>query len=119
MFEIEHFKIFRKGFCYKNENHEVFWDWDYILQIGDSIIPCNPSFKLNESYLKEYDIVLSTSSLSVLIAWLSKQFEYDVKCESESNLYEFIYHYFYGLFCNFFKDVIHKMQLDIDELEKL
>ena len=119
MFEIEHIKIFKKYKSGFNSKHEKVWISDYILQIGDSLLPCNCPYKVTDDYLKEFDLLLSTSSLSVLISWLTKFLAQEDKTFAEENLCEFLFHYFYSLFQNFFKDVIDKMKLDIEELEKL
>ena len=120
MFEIEHIKIFKRESIYLNGDREYVYGEDYLLQIGDSFLPT--SFNSEEYIhpdLSKYEILLSTSSLSVLISWLVKYYDYQNSSDSKKTLYEFIYHYFYALFCDFFKDLIDKMEFDIHELEKL
>ena len=119
MFEIAHIKIFKKPLSGFDKKGQKVWIPDYILQIGDSLIPCNSPYKVTDDYLKEFDILLSTSSFSLLIAWLSKFLEIKNKTLAEEFLCESLYHYLYAVFCDFFKDVIDKMKRDIHELEKL
>ena len=119
MFEIETIKVFKREVCFLNDEYDHCRIIDYVLQIGNSYYPCSEwSDDWTNVDLKDYDVLISTSSFPVFFSWLVK-FSEKEEAPAANRMYEYFYHYFYGLFRNFFREVLDMMELDIHELEKL
>lgn len=120
MFEIDNFKIYKKNVEFVNIRYETVVIDDYILKIGDTLYPTTfVSKDLKNIDFNTYDLIISTSSLSTLIAFLIKFCEKEDDSSTKQTLLDYIYSYFFDIFKCFVRDFTHKMEYDITELKKL
>lgn len=120
MFEIDNFKIYKKTIEFVNIRYETVILDDYILKIGDTLYPTTfVSKDLKNIELNTYDLIISTSSLSTLIAFIIKFCEEEDNSSTKQTLLDYIYSYFLDIFNCFLKDFTHKMEYDIEEFKKL
>ena len=120
MFEIDNFKIYKKNVEFVNIRYETVVIYDYILKIGDTLYPTTfVSKDLKNIDFNTYDLIISTSSLSTLIAFLIKFCEEEDDSSTKQTLLDYIYSYFFDIFKCFVRDFTHKMEYDIREFKKL